>query len=482
MSESSLEEVELSTLDPEWFKEILEADAMRTFEDVLVRAGYLLEGRTLWHVNSTAQGGGVAEILHSALGYLAGAGIQPRWMVIGGNEEFFDLTKRIHNLLHGEPGDGGELGEKERHVYEETLRPQAEAFCGLVEPGDVVVVHDPQPVGVVPLLLKRDARVIWNCHVGIDEPNDLSRKAWDFLMPYVSAAHAQVFSREAYAWEGLSEETINVIPPCIDAFSPKNQEMDEKTVMAILSVAGIQEGPPGGTPTFVGQDGSKAEVTRRAEVVEEAPVPASAPLVVQVSRWDRLKDPIGVLKGFANHVARDLDAHLILAGPASSTVADDPEAEEVLAEVRKVWNDLPASARERAHLVSVPMDDLEENAAIVNALQRRASVIVQKSLAEGFGLTVAEGMWKERPLVGSRVGGIQDQIEHGRSGLLIDDPEDQEEFGAAVSTLLQDPERAARMGKAARQRVLDEYLPPRYLTRYIELIDRIAGSAAEQRS
>jgi trehalose synthase len=482
MSESSLEEVELSSLDPEWFKEILEADAMRVFEEALDRSRDLLEGKTLWHVNSTARGGGVAEILHSALGYLAGAGIRPRWLVIGGNEEFFDLTKRIHNLLHGDPGDGGELGDKERHVYEETLLPQAEAFCELVEPGDVVVLHDPQPVGVAPLLLKRDARVIWNCHVGIDEPNDLSRKAWSFLMPYVSAAHAQVFSREAYAWEGLSGETISVIPPCIDPFSAKNQEMDEKTVTAILSVAGIQEGASGGAATFVHEGGSKAQVTRRADLIEEAPVPASAPLVLQVSRWDRLKDPIGVLKGFADHVAWGLGAHLILAGPAPSTVADDPEAEEVLAEVRKAWDDLPAAARERAHLVSVPMNDLEENAAIVNALQRRADVIVQKSLAEGFGLTVAEGMWKERPLVGSRVGGIQDQIEHGRSGLLIDDPEDQAGFGAAVTTLLEDWERAARMGKAARQRVLHEYLPPRYLTRYIELIERVAGSAAEQRS
>lgn len=478
MSESSLEEVELSTLDPEWFKVFLDADAIRGFEDALARARVLLEGKTLWHVNSTAQGGGVAEILHSALGYLTGAGTRPRWMVIGGNEEFFDLTKRIHNLLHGKPGDGGELGEMERRIYEETLRPQAEEFRGLVEPGDVVVVHDPQPVGLVPMLLKRDARVIWNCHVGIDEPNDLSRAAWGFLMPYVSAAQAQVFSRKAYAWEGLSEETISVIPPCIDAFSPKNHAMDDKTVRAILSVAGIQDGPTGGMATFLRQDGSGGKVARRADVIEDAPTPTSAPLVLQVSRWDRLKDPIGVLRGFADQVERDLGAHLILAGPVSSTIADDPEAEEVVAEVRKVRDDLPASARERTHLVYVPMDDLEENAAIVNALQRRADVIVQKSLAEGFGLTVAEGMWKERPVVGSRVGGIQDQIEHGRTGLLVDDPEDQAEFGAAVMTLLEDPERAARMGKEARQRVLDEFLTPRYLTRYIELIDQIAGSAA----
>jgi trehalose synthase len=224
-------------------------------------------------VNSTAQGGGVAEILHSALGYLTGAGIRPRWMVIRGNDEFFDLTKRIHNLLHGKPGDGGEVGEEERRVYEETLRPQAEEFCRLVAPGDVVVVHDPQPAGLVPLLLKRDAQVIWNCHVGVDEPNDLSRAAWAFLMPYVSAAQAQVFSRKAYAWEGLSEETISVIPPCIDAFSPKNHAMDDKTVRAILSVAGIQEGPPGSMATFLRQDGSGGKVAR---LIEDAPTPASA--------------------------------------------------------------------------------------------------------------------------------------------------------------------------------------------------------------
>ncbi|MGH2556066.1 MAG: glycosyltransferase, partial [Actinomycetota bacterium] len=185
-------------------------------------------------------------------------------------------------------------------------------------------------------------------------------------------------------------------------------------------------------------------------------------------------DPTGVLGGFASHVPAELGAHLLLAGPSPSSVADDPEQEEVLEEVKKVWGDLSDASRGRAHLVCLPMDDLQENAAIVNALQRRADVIAQKSLAEGFGLTVAEGMWKERPVIGSAVGGIQDQIDHGKNGLLVDNPEDLAEFGAAVTSLLEDREAAARMGKEARKKVLDEYLPPQYLIRYLEVIERVA--------
>lgn len=479
MSESSLEEAEVEHLEPAWFAEVLEPERMEAFLDALERARVLLRGRTLWHVNSTAQGGGVAEVLQSVLAYMAGAEVRARWAVIGGTEDFFDVTKRIHNFLHGESGDGDELGARETRVYEEALRSNLDELVRLVEPDDVIVLHDPQTAGLTEPLRDRGIHVIWNCHVGIDAPNELARTAWDFLRGYVSAADACVFSRRDYAWEGLDQEKLAIIPPCIDAFSPKNQEMDDDTVVAILRVAGILDGERKGEPTFVRQDRSRGRVSNRAEMIEEGTVPRAAPLVLQVSRWDRLKDPIGVLQGFADHVPERLDAHLILAGPSPSSVADDPEAEEILEEVRKVWGDLPDSSRGRTHLACLPMDDLEENAAIVNALQRRADVIVQKSLAEGFGLTVAEGMWKERPTVGSRVGGIQDQIEHGKSGLLVDDPEDLAEFGAAVTSLLEDKEGAVRMGKEARRQVREEYLAPQYLIRYIELIDRVAAGPSQ---
>ncbi len=200
-----------------------------------------------------------------------------------------------------------------------------------------------------------------------------------------------------------------------------------------------------------------------------------AKLVTQVSRWDRLKDPAGVLRGFCEHVD-DRDAHLMLAGPSVGAVADDPEGAEVLGEVRAQWGALEPDVRRRVHLAQLPMEDAEENAAIVNALQRRSDVIVQKSLAEGFGLTVAEAMWKARPVVASRVGGIQDQIVDGESGVLIDDPADLPRFGAAVGRLLRDPTLAAQLGEAARERVREEFLGTRQLIQYLNLLDRLVNA------
>ena len=189
-------------------------------------------------------------------------------------------------------------------------------------------------------------------------------------------------------------------------------------------------------------------MVRRAEMIQDQPIPPTAPPVVQVSRWDRLKDPLGVLEGFARHVPEALGAHLVLAGPAAASVSHDPEAEQVLQQVRRAGAALPRAARDLVHLAYLPMADLEENAAMVNALQRRADVIVQKSLAEGFGLTVAEAMWKARPVLASRVGGIQDQIRHGHSGLLLEDPSDLVGFDRAVQALLTDRIDRPRPGAA----------------------------------
>jgi len=215
-------------------------------------------------------------------------------------------------------------------------------------------------------------------------------------------------------------------------------------------------------------DGSKGTIEHEAELLEEAPLELGDRYVLQVSRWDRLKDPLGVIRGFAEHVD---SAHLVYAGPAVDDVADDPEGAEVLEEARELWRSLPDDARARVHLATLPMDDLDENAAIVNALQRRAAIVVQKSLAEGFGLTVAEAMWKGRPVIASRIGGIQDQIEDGRCGILLDDPEDLEAYGQAVSALLDDPDRAAEIGEAARERVKDRFLGNESLLHYLALIE-----------
>jgi len=196
-------------------------------------------------------------------------------------------------------------------------------------------------------------------------------------------------------------------------------------------------------------------------------------MVLQVSRWDALKDPLGVIKGFVEHVAPHTDAHLVYAGPAVEAVADDPEGVQVLRDARAYFESLPPEHRERVHLAALPMDDLAENAAIVNALQRRADIVVQKSVAEGFGLTVAEGMWKARPVVASRIGGIQDQIVDGVSGVLLDDATDLAAYGGAVRDLLDDPERARRIGQEAQERVRDDFLAARSLMQYLDLIQRL---------
>jgi trehalose synthase len=434
-----------------------------------------LDGRTVWNVNSTARGGGVAEMLAPLLAYARDAGVDARWRVIAGDERFFAITKRLHNRLHGYEGDGGPLGEKERAAYEEALAPNARALHDVVGPRDAVILHDPQTAGMVPALRERGVPVVWRCHVGVDAPNDLARDAWAFLKPYAEAADAIVFSREAFEWDVLDHRHMLVIPPTIDVFAPKNQELGEDCVDAILGAAGLRHGGRDGRAAFTRLDGSESTVRRRGELIEERPLRAGEPYVLQVSRWDALKDPEGVIGGFAEHVAGRSDAHLIYAGPAVEAVSDDPEGAAVLAAAREQREALAPEARARVHLALLPMADLDENAAIVNALQRRAAVVVQKSLAEGFGLTVAEAMWKARPVVASRIGGIQDQIEDGRSGLLLDDPRDLGRFGAAVLELLEDRERAEAMGAAAQERVRDRFLGTHSLLSYLDLLRRVLG-------
>jgi trehalose synthase len=247
--------------------------------------------------------------------------------------------------------------------------------------------------------------------------------------------------------------------------------MSRRNVRLALGYVGLL-GDGGGPPDapFSRRDGSPGRINRHADILQTGPPPPpEAPLVVQVSRWDRLKDMQGVMVGFAEHVDPELGAHLILAGPIVTGVADDPEAREVLAECVVRWRQLPHSERSRVHLACLPMADPDEQAAIVNALQRQAHVVVQKSLAEGFGLTVTEAMWKARPVVASAVGGIVDQITDGEDGMLLDDPTDIASFGRAVSSLLRDPQEAERLGRAAQARATSEYLGDRHLVQYGQL-------------
>jgi trehalose synthase len=467
---SRLLEVDVPALSPDRFASVLAPQQFADFREAIVEARRRFARITVWNVNSTARGGGVAEMLRSLIGYIRGVGLVARWLVVPGNPEFFRVTKRVHNHLHGSPGDGGTLDAAAREVYERSLEPSAAELVERTRPGDVVLLHDPQTAGLIPALRRHGVRLVWRCHVGLDLPNAVARNAWEFLLPYVQEAEAYVFSRATFAWEGLDPARLWVIPPSIDAFSPKNVDLSATSVGAILSATGVLPGPAEGPPAYVRTDGGQDLVRSRADMVEAAPVPPDAHLVAQVSRWDRLKDPAGVIAGFAQHVARDTDAHLVVAGPAVEAVADDPEGREVLAECIELWEALPEDVRARIHLAALPMQDGEENAVIVNALQRRADVVVQKSLAEGFGLTVAEAMWKGRPVVASRIGGIQSQIDHTRTGILLDDPRDLETLGARVRDLLGQPAEAEAMGRRAQEAVRDNFLGPRHLMQYARLM------------
>jgi trehalose synthase len=427
-----------------------------------------LTGRVVWNVSSTAVGGGVAEMVRSLLAYARGAGVDARWVVMEGTPAFFQLTKRLHNALHGTAGDGSELGDEQRRIYDEVTARNAEELAPMVRPNDVVIVHDPQPAGIIRPLLARGAEVIWRCHIGHDEANAEVELGWRFLAPYVRDASAYVFSRATYVPLSLDAARAHVITPSIDPFSPKNQMLGEDVVHAILAHTGIVAGPSDGPTVFAREDGTPGRVDRIAEIMREGPPPPlEAPLVVQVSRWDRLKDPIGVLEGFAELDASD--AHLVLAGPNTAGVVDDPEGAAVYAATVEAWRALPDAVRRRCHLVSLPTADVGENAAIVNALQRHATVI---------GLTVSEAMWKDRPVVAGAVGGIRDQVDDGVQGLLLRDPTDRAAFAAALRRILGDPAAAQRMGHAGHERVLDRYLGLDSLLRFGALIESLDGAAA----
>ncbi len=429
------------------------------------------QGRTVWNVSSTARGGGVAEMLYPLIAYARGIGIDAHWLVIGGDQEFFQITKRIHNRLHGAPGSHGALGPNERTAYERTLTASSTELLRRVRAGDVVILHDPQTAGLIPGLAVAGIPVIWRCHVGVDEPNDHVMEAWRFLQPYVVLADRVVFSRLQYAWDFVLPQKRAIVAPSIDPLSPKNQELSSGTASAILAAAGLQDSDAAVEAVFERLDGTNGQVTHRARIAEDRPLVRDDRYILQVSRWDALKDPLGVIDGFAEHIAPHTAAHLVYAGPDVEAVTDDPEGREIFNVAREHREALAPDIRGRIHLVQLPMDDLEENAAIVNALQRKAEVVVQKSLVEGFGLTVAEAMWKERPIVASRVGGIEDQIVDGVSGILVDHPDDLAAYGAAVVDLLSHPDTGRRMGAAARTRVAELFLGTHSLLDYLAVIE-----------
>lgn len=479
-----LREIAVPALDAARLAPLIGAERMRRYETVAAAARQALSGRVFFNVNSTAVGGGVAEMLHTLLGYVRGAGVDARWLVIDGDPEFFAITKRVHNGLYGTAGDDGPLGRAEHAHYAAVQRRNADELLAVVRPGDVVLIHDPQPAGLATAAKHAGATVVWRCHVGRDEPNEWTERAWSYLAPYLADVDAFVVSRAAFAPPWADPARVHTIPPSIDPFSAKNAAMSASDVTDVLAYAGLLDAPGGRTHVpFVRRDGTPGRVARRVDVVQAGPPPPpEAPLVVQVSRWDRMKDMAGVMTGFAEHVDRSLGAHLLLVGPAVTSVADDPEAAAVLGECLQRWHRLPHAARTRIHLACTPMRDADEQATIVNAVQRHAAVVVQKSLAEGFGLTVAEAMWKQRPIVASAVGGIRDQIADGEHGLLLHDPTDLPTFGAAVERLLRDRDEADRLATAAHQRAADAFLADRHLERYATLLHQVTAEPPPARA
>lgn len=480
-----MHEVRLPARSPQSLAPIIgEERAERLMDKTAPAMRAALSGHSVINVSSTMSGGGVAEMLQVLLPLVRGADVDARWLVIEADEQFFAITKRLHHRLHGRRGDNGDLGAAERSHYEAVSGANSDELAAVVSSGDIVVLHDPQTAGMAPFLRSRGSPTVWRCHVGSDDDNEWTEQAWDFLRPFLDGnVDSFVFTRKAYAPSWVAAGELSIIAPNIDPLAPKNRELSAPESEQILQHVGILGGRDGDPVPFVRSDGSPGRVERFADIVRTGPPPiATDRLVAQISRWDPLKDMAGVMAGFVEEVLEQSDAHLVLAGPVVTAVADDPEAGQVLEEVRQEWLKLHHHQRSRVQLACLPMTDVEENAMIVNALQRHASVVTQKSLAEGFGLTVAEAMFKSTPVVASAVGGISDQIVDGESGLLVQRPTDGAEFGAAVTRLLGDDELADRIGKAGHRRVVERFLPDTALEQWMALLVSVldADAASQQ--
>jgi trehalose synthase len=368
-----------------------------------------VRGRKILHVNSTRVGGGVAEILRSLVPLLNDIGVEARWEVITGTEDFFAVTKAFHNALQGEEQD---LSPEMLETYREINRKNAQ---GLSWNADYVIIHDPQPAALI-LQKPEGGRWIWRCHIDISHPQ---RKVWNFLRQYVVQYDGAIFSLPRFAQRLPIPQFL--IYPSIDPLSDKNRDLSP----------GEQE-----------------------RILDRLRIPRDKPILLQVSRFDRFKDPLGVIQAY-RLVKKHHDVRLILAGGGA---ADDPEGEKVLAEVRQAARNDPDIL-----ILLLPPDAHVE----INALQRAATIVLQKSLREGFGLTVAEAMWKGKPVIGGFAGGITVQLVYGVTGFTVNSPE-----GAAfrIHHLLDNPDIMAKMGEDAREYVRRNFLITRHLGDYLALM------------
>jgi trehalose synthase len=386
-------------------------------------------------------------------------GVPAKWAVIGGDDRFFAVTKRLGTNLYGSAGDGGPLGDGERADYLGHLGAVAEHFRPELGADDIVILHDFQTAGLVELLGKDVAATYWRCHVGVDEQTDASARGWDFIAPMLSGADGLIFSVDWHVPPRLRDATITILPPFVAPHVAKNCDLDPDAVATALARCGLSAGPA--EAAMVNVNGRAVGLRNPASVLSDGPPEPGQPFAAQISRWDRLKDMDGVLTAFASHVD---SGYLALVGPDPASIPDDIEQGDWYARCVSVWEGLPAATRRRIALICLPMADLDENALLVNAIQRAATTVTQKSLAEGFGLTVAEAMFKSRVVVASAVGGIRAQITHGDTGLLVDDPTDLPAFAGLVTRALAGGEDNHTMGVRARASVIANFLPDREVT------------------
>ncbi|MFO7895079.1 MAG: glycosyltransferase [Longimicrobiales bacterium] len=450
-----------------------------------------LEGRTVWMVNSTAQGGGVAEMLPTMVTLMNELGIRTRWFVIQTDQEpFFRMTKGVHNLIHG-AGSPNVLAGDARDVYDAVNAENAATLAGHMADGDILVVHDPQPMGLAgPLKQQLDIRTIWRCHIGLDEENESTRAAWDFLEAYSDDYEHSVFSADEYVPDYFRERA-RLIYPSIDPLSHKNRELHLHSVVGILSNAALTV-PPGPVvqPPF-------AYIAQRLQadgLWAPAVLPADIgvlirPLVTQISRWDRLKGWLPLMHGFVELKERFYgmrqtrpaierrrlnQLRLVMAGPDPASIQDDPEGLEVIDEIREAYVALDDELKHDIAMIALPMEDRNNNALMVNALQRSSTVVVQNSLREGFGLTVTEAMWKRIPVLSNtRAVGPRQQITHGCDGWLIDDPEDPSAIADALDYLLNDRVERAALARTAQRRAHNQFMIFSQLRSWLDLIEEL---------
>ena len=429
------------------------------------RTRSVLGGATVWHVNTTATGGGIAELLRASIEWHDRVGLRTRWMVISGSPEYYALTKRLHEMLHGRDSAGQPLTPADRACYQETTAAAAQAALDVIRPGDIAVLHDPQPLGMAAALDRAGVRVIWRSHIGTRQNGPQVDEAWNFLRPFLSGCRRFVFSARDYVPAFLPPGQTAVIHPSIDPDSVKCADLDDETVTRLVTQIGLQSPVPDQPP------GDHAA----ARVIQDRPLAPEDEVILQVARWDRLKDVPGVLTAYARHIAPRCRAELVLAGPDPQDIPDDPVGLSVFNDVVALRAELASDVRARTHLVVLSLRDSDANARIVNALQRRATVIAQKSLEEGFGLAVTEAMWKRRGVVASAVGGLTEQVTDGVHGLLVKDPSDLAAFGTAVAALLADAPLRARLAAAAHDEVASRFLVSRELADYARLYREVSG-------